>query len=363
MRHLPWTAFIIFLILGVYSSYTDIRYRRVGNRLILCGSVLVLIIYLVSAASLINPGILTLNIIGAGFIALLLWRCNIWAAGDAKFFILSVLFALLLVPSQAHLMAVRIPLVFINLCNAFVMAFAYLFLLTLVSFLKDAIHTFKTADLGKTIYALISRFLDSGFLLEQGKLLLFYLAAFVYFAILGKYVFPALPRIPVLNNPILLYIFMLSIYAPVRRILGRIHIAYLVLILISAITVTGINLFLLLFSVFKFFVFFGIVSAAINEFIRKKEVKVILTEELKPYYLLSYQEVAQLPQAQKAFGRFYADGLTKEQVEQLKNYFRSIGKNTIQIYNTFPFIPFIALSTAIVFFIGGRPINILFFLY
>ncbi|MBW3020203.1 A24 family peptidase [Candidatus Woesearchaeota archaeon] len=73
----------LFLVLGIYFSYYDHKYSKIPNKTLLLGFFLAFIINLIYFDKLIFLNLLISTIIG-----FLLWKFNIWGAGDGKLFIL-----------------------------------------------------------------------------------------------------------------------------------------------------------------------------------------------------------------------------------------------------------------------------------
>ena len=105
----------IIIILGIITSYTDIKFRKIKNRhLFLCGLFgLIIYIYLITNHQILLNAKLLLNPIFGLAIGYLLYFTHTWGAGDAKlYFVYS-----LLMPTEKYSQIIPFPsiLLFINI--------------------------------------------------------------------------------------------------------------------------------------------------------------------------------------------------------------------------------------------------------
>jgi len=361
LRNACFLPLCFFLVIGLYSCYTDIKNRRIKNWLISVGIFTGILLYLFSSQIIIQ-NILFLNLAIGIFTALILWRTNIWAAGDSKFYIFSSIFAPLLIPPNVfHRSSAGIPLVLVVLGNAFIIGLVYILLETVVTFFQKLYQHWQQRGLSKLASIFMGRFRNVDFLLSQLKIIFFYLGTIIIFSVLSRYIYRAVSFMP--KGHFILYLILLLIYTPVSKLLGKIKISYLSLALILLILLFRINILPIFETAFKFFVILGAMRIFINWSIQRKETRIIRPEEIKPYILLAKEEIVSLPQEMQPKIRFFSDGLTPEQAGQLKLYFQTENREDIKIYNTFPFVPFIVIGVLITCLLEGRLINILFFLY
>ena len=113
------TALYIFLpmviFVGIISSYTDIKYKKIGNRLIMSGIAYAFFLNIFLASySLLKGSIQAhiiinhylnyiLNSLAALIVSFFMWRSGIWNAGDAKLFIVFVFLLPLSVYSRSYI--------------------------------------------------------------------------------------------------------------------------------------------------------------------------------------------------------------------------------------------------------------------
>lgn len=129
-------AFLLILLgtLCIYSSYTDIRYSIVPNKVLLMAAVLAtplnVYYYLIYYQNGIHSFLI--NILVAALFSISLYAAHIWAAGDSKFIITTVycIPARIISYDDGHLNSLMI-IVF-----SFILSFAYLII--------DAIYSFFT---------------------------------------------------------------------------------------------------------------------------------------------------------------------------------------------------------------------------
>lgn len=292
-------------------------------------------------------------------LAFLLWKYNLWAAGDAKFFIVSVFFSHLFSPA-VRISGVPIPVSVIVLCNALIISFIAVCAEALWTGICKARRCGIGRSLSNGLRALKTTVRSRDFIISQIKALLYYSISFILILYVMNYFSSAVSPGPVVFIAFSILIFLL--YRPLRYYLVRLPMPYLIIILMVAIVAVRVDIFILFGQMLKFFVLFGVCNAAIVSFIKTKEIAVLPIERLAPRVQLTTGELNQLPGELRSLGRFYSDGLTVEQAATFKAYFESIHKKTVQVYRTFPFVPFIVMSTVGVYFFGARPIDVFFFL-
>lgn len=146
----------IIIILGVCSSYTDIKFKKIKNIHLLTATLSGLIIY---AGLIISHNIqLNLNFYLNFFISLgigfLLYYTNIWGAGDAKLFIVYCL----LMPTNKHhaMLPFSSSIIFINI---FLLSTAAILILSLSSIIKNKRLLFKEIFSFETLKKLANSFL------------------------------------------------------------------------------------------------------------------------------------------------------------------------------------------------------------
>ena len=355
-------AAFFFILISLYCSYTDIKERRVRNWLLGWGMVCGFCFYVFSYPKLVTPITFFLNFIIAIILAFLLWRLNVWAAGDGKFFIFSSVFAYLLNPSNIFAdTQFNLPVILVILANAFILALLYVFLQTIVTFFSRVYFAFIQRNINKIFHNLWVRISKREFIFLQLKIFFFYIATLILVSVFLKRIFTVITVEP--KYYFLVYLFLVFTYSQARKILVKIKLSYLILLLFLVVMLFTVDMFSIARTAFRFFIFLGILRGCINWYIQKEQTRMVSPEELKPHMLLASQEISSLPSEQQPKIRFFSDGLTIEQAKNLSSYFKSKKREEIKIYNTFPFVPFIVISLITTYFLKGKLLNILFFLY
>lgn len=351
-----------FILIGIYCSYTDIKERRIKNWLLAGGVFGGFCLYIFSYPKPIDRTNFFLSIVIATILAFFLWRINIWAAGDAKFFIFTSVFVYQLSPlSILQNTSLNLPIILVVFVNAFILALLYIFLQTLIAFLRRLFFILAHKDLRKVFNNLLRRVSQREFIFLHLKIFFFYIATLILVSVFLKRIFRIINLEP--RYYFLLYIFLLFTYRQVRRILIKIKLAYLVILLFLVVVLFRVDMFSIARTAFRFFIFLGVLRSCINWYINKEQTRVIVPDGLRSNMILAAEEIADLPSEEQPKLRFLADGLTPEQAKDLSAYFKRKDRKGIKIYNTFPFVPFIVISLIITYFLRGKLLNILFFLY
>lgn len=355
-------AFIVFVLLAAYSSYTDIAERKVKNRIIGLGLILPVSFLILDKAESIPLIPFMLNVLTGIASAVLLWKAALWAAGDAKFYLVSVLFSpLFSSPGSLPWAPGQIPSAILLLFNAFIIAFLFLILEIVTTGAQAFIRAVKAGKIRAAAYGLLPKITGRSLAL-QAKMFLVYLVAFVFFAVsrnlASRWMAAGAP------GEVVFYCVLILLFQPARRYLDRLPVFFIIAMLALPVVLFRLDLAGILILAFKFFVFLSIINTIINRFLTLRELRSVPIRELTPRDLIAREEIARLPAEYSKEERFYADGLSVEQVRGIQEHFaKDPQRTTIRVYSTFPFVPAIALSAICVYFFGNRPINIFYFLY
>lgn len=358
--------FFVFLVLifGAIITKGDLSRGKIRNVVIGAGLIAGLFGYIVavvwiyamrSDASLsyfFDVGVNFLISILCGY---LLWHYKLWAAGDAKFFILLSFLVPLRFYENGYLPYFPSSALVINI-------FTPLFLLLLIkmcvdilihpyAFLKNEISSFSeyfaktkeragdTINYQRRILAVFAVFLLTSFFIPLVKyqaimilssrltVILIVLSAFYY---LQKYARKHIERISKRRW----FVVETSLFMFIYFILGF---AYFRDLLLSALRMTieigGI-----------FFIGFLIFRRFSNFHIKQNEVVIVQREDLNPKMVIS-EELMEVIKSDMIFsqtlGELYPEGISKEQTELLKVWLAKNGKEDIPVYKTFSFAPYI----------------------
>lgn len=153
---LTFIFYPIIIILGICSSYTDIKFKKIKNIHLLAATLSGLIIYaslIISRNIQLNPNFYLSFLIGFG-IGFLLYYTDIWGAGDAKLFIV---YCLLMPTDKYHAMLPFSSLIiFINI---FLLSTLAILILSLGSTIKSKRLLFKKIFSFETLKKLVNSFL------------------------------------------------------------------------------------------------------------------------------------------------------------------------------------------------------------
>lgn len=124
----------IIIVLGLFTSYTDIKFRKIRNKHLLFAAVTGLIVYtylIINQKFILDIGLASNLLLGLG-IGLLLYLTDTWGAGDAKLF---AVFCLLM-PTEKYSYILPFASIAVFICT---------FVLSLIAMLIFSIgHSVKT---------------------------------------------------------------------------------------------------------------------------------------------------------------------------------------------------------------------------
>lgn len=353
-------AWCIFLGVSIDCSITDFKYRRIKNGLLCWSGCAGVVIYLFSHAFREYPSDFLIVLTGAA-LSFAGWRLRIWAAGDAKFFIFTSIYLILLFFSGIHRsLAAKISILILVLCNAFTAALLYV---AGEAFVNLALHLIRLPGgvrLKEAARAALAK-LRSPAVYLYPKMILAYMAMLIAYNLLSVSLYRVLPAYVVNNTPAV-YAVMLVCFPLLRRLLDRVKITYVLLPAVLIAGGAGIDIRPVAASALKMVILFGAVMAGINSFVREKESYSMNVGELKPYCVLAGSEIKALPVETRAPMLLRADGLTPEQVKCLQTYYAGIQKERVRVCHTFPFVPFIVIGALVTWFLRFKAINIFFLL-
>ncbi|MBN3040768.1 MAG: prepilin peptidase [Candidatus Omnitrophica bacterium] len=355
-------ASLLFLFIGVYCCYTDLKYRKIKNFLILAGVLSAFFFFILLKPKLISNKDFFLNFALAALAGFSFWRLHLWAAGDAKFFILSSLFICIISPKEGFLHApFKLPVVLALLLNSFILGFIFIFVEALLNFIQEIIHCFHDESKISFYKKRFSAFFNRKALIDLLKIIFFYIATIIVFMSIKN----NLQRLLDLSGgyQLVLYLVLVIFYNRLRHSLENTKAVYLAILLTILVIFSKFDIILIIKFSMKFFIVLAAIRFVIGFLGNKAQLKTIRTENLKINQLLSADEIMSLPDEIKKEITFFADGLTATQALSLKKYYRSKKKFTVDINKTFPFVLFIFFSVIFTHFLKGGLVNPLFFLF
>ena len=349
---------IPLLLIGIITSYSDIKYGKIRNIHLISGLLYVFFLYLFllfySYFVIHQPSNLKylVDLIINGsisfFIVYLLWYFNLWAAGDAKlFFIYSLLIPLEyysknyapFFPSSTLLVDT-----FLFICLSF---FLKIFINIFVSFLKYLRKPFSPVLLLKKI----NHKSFKNIFLETGELFLVCICFLIIMEIVMKGVSLIFKTLPLNSFFIKLFFFILQIvlfrkFFKNKRLIIFIVIGGLLCGLALIILNQIPSLIMIIKSSLFLVLFIGIGVPLIYSYIDNQEIKRIKIEELRPGDFLSTQSLFIITDKHKGQAKANglalscSDGLIESQVKIIQELYKEDFKKEMYVCRTFPFAPF-----------------------
>ncbi len=330
----PAVPFSIFLLIGVFSSWSDFKTRRVPNRLIIAAFIVVSIGYIVLfwlwpfkyLLRLQYFNSILIHLLLSAILALGLWYWRIWPAGDAKLFVFMSLVIILVRP---HLWGFPYWTFLQLAINTFIIAACFIIPLALYhewhNFQRSPVEFFRQITV--RMRRLIGEIgLPRGIYLI--RLIFNFAIIFIFSRILMEKISSLFSGLPKLLVFLVIYFFWGKIYPRFYRV-SRIPIfslfpaAFLALLIhflhmsFSKDVLNGLFLgleFFLLFAVLKF----------LERLIRTSQIHARRVGELNPGDILNDESWNGLVESCSAvapeheFLR-YADGLSQEDVTVIRN--------------------------------------------
>lgn len=370
--------FIIpLIIIGVVTSYSDIRFGKIKNSHIRLGYIYIMLLYLFLAyysLYIVNQpdnlkylSELLINGTIAFVVGYLLWYFNLWAAGDAKLFPLYSL----LIPMEFYFKnhVPNFPSL-VLLTDTFIIICLALFLKILLVIIASC---FKYLKRPFPIISLIPKYNKKTVI----KAVLSILKLFVFTASLLIVIQFIMVKIPVIQK---ITIFQIPIayllFFPLQMFFSRTLLKYKIAIIIVCLggVLCSTNLIIsgqtnILIMAIKMAVLFmlilSLVMQLVNKYIDQQEIKKISINKLSPGNFLAPQSLELITtkiRQRVLTGDLYlscSDGLSKSQIKTIKKLFRGDPNQELYICHTFPFAPFMFLASLFILIYKG---SLLFFL-
>ncbi len=353
------------LALGLIASYSDVKIGKIRNKIVLSGFVFALLgnIALLFLAKLEIGGLenfiiskyffeFIINLLISSFLAIFLWYINIWAAGDAKFFIMLCAIIPLVFYGQNQ---VKYFPSFVLLFNIYLPVFSVVMLKATFYFLKLILKE-KNKIKTKIKSNLISFNINTAISHLSLLFLILLLSNFLNNLIAGK--------MPFLNITIMIaafFIFKFLIpYYKKFLFLSIITLAYF--IYISALI--DLNYFLIAKYMAVFMLLFFLIKMFITHYLNCAEAVVVGRHKIAPGMILTRESIKLLSSDKNLFNRispFYSDGLSRKQARQIKDWeFHQDRINEsrdnfekIKIYKTMAFAPYMFLGAVLTIFLNS----------
>jgi len=357
---------ILIIFIGCVGIYQDLKKNKIKNKWIIIGIFLGFFIHIVtlyfSEGKIYRISIIYKNFFLSVIISYLIWYFKLWAAGDAKLFILFSFLIPLKYYGNKQLISFFPS--FTLLVNIFILVMVYLILEICFKIIKSTIFYLKNSNRRQDF---IKRWLNLKEKINQNKIkFLKIIWGYLCIFLLIRISLIHFGQIILFFSPLtkFAYLILILAYKPLSMAFSKIKktlwlptILLFGYILIN-LYIKNLTIFLELIQTFKhFFSFMGILfifRVILRLYLEKKETIKINVQELRPKMLLTEKSMKSFKS--DIVGKFYPDGLSKEQVEIIK---RDYPEKEIEIYRTFPLAPFIFLGSLITILIKTSLLKII----
>ena len=354
------------LVIGGITSYSDIKYGKIKNIHLFWGFLYTLFLYFFlilysyfvihQFGNLKYLAELLLNGLIAFIFGYLLWRFNLWAAGDAKLFVIYSLLVPLEFYSKNYISyfpsATLLMDTFIFICFFFL--FKMLWKIAKLC-LKRNITSFSFVYyLSKINYKNLYKNLKNT-ILKTGKFFLIITCSLItlqYLRMKTDIIF-----LKLLFNPILVYLFFFTLQMFFLRTFFTNKIFSTVIILSGSLCSLALilsNKAIVLISIIKtslfLMLFVGLGMQLAYLYIENHEIKKIKIQNLHTGSFLALKSLTEIKNQIKEqdqadnLSLIGSDGLNEVQIQAIQGLFKNDLEKELYIYETFPFAPFMFLA-------------------
>jgi len=354
------------LVIGGITSYSDIKYGKIKNIHLFWGFLYTLFLYFFlilysyfvihQFGNLKYLAELLLNGLIAFIFGYLLWRFNLWAAGDAKLFVIYSLLVPLEFYSKNYISyfpsATLLMDTFIFICFFFL--FKMLWKIAKLC-LKRNITSFSFVYyLSKINYKNLYKNLKNT-ILKTGKFFLIITCSLItlqYLRMKTDIIF-----LKLLFNPILVYLFFFTLQMFFLRTFFTNKIFSTVIILSGSLCSLALilsNKAIVLISIIKtslfLMLFVGLGMQLAYLYIENHEIKKIKIQNLHTGSFLALKSLTEIKNQIKEqdqadnLSLIGSDGLNEVQIQAIQGLFKNDLEKELYIYETFSFAPFMFLS-------------------
>lgn len=333
---------IIAIGIGIVSSITDFKEKKIYNKYILMAVGLSLLTYIIfyKEIEFYYLGNYLLNLVITALISFLFFYFKIWAAGDAKLF----LAVIMMIPYQLYEVEIKniFPAIYI-LIIIFSIAFFYVVVETVFLWVRDK-ERFEKIKISNLKKENVKRFVLQYFM---GYFIILFINNIIFNFFVGFR----------LNNGGLVLLCNMLILLFIYRIINQEKTTIIIIFMFSILNILyysifGINVYSLDFKML-ILVIIIILFRTISEKYNYKEIKI---DDLKERMILSFGSVLKFYTSKvrglpKTTTETTDSRLSQEEVDSIMRWSKTKkGEETITIVRHMPFAPFICLGE-IVFFI------------
>ncbi|MEW6074765.1 MAG: hypothetical protein AB1530_00495 [Candidatus Omnitrophota bacterium] len=366
--------FVMFVIIGLCSSYSDIRYSKIKNNLVIAGifftAISIIYLLLWKYASLRFLSFMIVNASLIILLAFIIWYLGFWAAGDSKLFILFSFFVLLKVDPFQKMLPLYPIVVFLT--NVFALLFIYLlavFLIRAVGFIRNKLQKSGSRGFYEAFlfsFGNIFKYMNK----KKNQYLKFVWCYITLLILIQLVMYDANFRYLKSSSSVSLvsYLMPLLLFRTFNKILAT---RTTILVFISFVTAVLLISFLLVYGsavIFSFIVYVRNVTYFFALFYSLKRLLSLRNDVIEEVSVDNLPDKSQLTEESilkfgfKGIGTLYPDGLTKDQVNEIK---KIVTKKSlpikIEIYKTLPLAPFIFLGAVITVLVKFPIINLLLY--
>ncbi len=353
-------------IIGIISSYTDIKYNKIFNSLIIIGLlygfwiIIVLLLQniflLHEAANFVYIGKVFLNAFLALLVGYFLWHQKYWSAGDAKLF---TVYALLL-PLKFYDKSYFDYFPSFNLIiNLFFPVIIVLSLYSLKDFFSSLFERLTKKNIFFKQISIREHYFNA---IKELKKIGTLLINFIFFIIIIQTIlfsFRIIAGQTIDLHPFLLYLIIIFLVEKINKwqnkikgltsiiyAISFIYIFYLI-IQFDFTTLLGLARMALIFLIF-----INLVRHFLDHYINRKEIGSVLLKDLQKGTLIHQEDLNNLisslnEKEKEALNWIGAEGISEEQILIIKHKFKTSQNNEIRFYKTFPFAPYMLLASII----------------
>lgn len=341
---------IIVLVLGVWASYQDLRYKKVKNWLLvsaLAASVSLSIAY-PSSYSVWPTNIKVINTICAAAASIVLWRSQIWPAGDAKLF---TAFSILLPLDYYVNHFIPYFPAFSMLINTFFIGFSILTFMAIVDTVRHALAFMLGGSTNRGRLLTLSQEARQG-LPAFIKTIILLMVFFLTTRVLMDYVI-SLNGNTYSKFVVLQFLLSFLIYRQVFQFIKKqVSIPLCIMLLVAGLFMKltlmerdYYNFFIYIISLFRlaflFVVSLQVLITVFELYIRKRQSIYVHISNLKEGMIVDRETWEKISNEARNgggdLGKHLPDGLMKYQVELLIKHFPA--DPPVLVNRTFPFAP------------------------
>jgi len=320
-----------------------------------------------------------LNMTVALIISYLMWKFNVWAAGDAKLFIV---YSILLPTTFYWKSFFSFFPSFVLMINIFIPIFIYLLIASILYYLKFIYLRIKNKSKDNLLEKKQESKADrKKKILEGVKNMAIMMIAFIGLFLIIKLFQAPIERytsFDVFSIQVLIFAVVIIFSNSVIKFLIKPIVFKIVIILVAILVCYGLinsydstletirrtlimmTIFIIVLSIFRKLIDFHVLRTDV------KEVKI---EDIKPRMSLVEDIMEKIKKDKKFYnkhiGRFYSGGLLLEQVEAVKKWLKNDKEEmeTIKIYKPFPFVPWMFVGVIITIILKGSMFHLVWNLF